>query len=760
MEGGCAAFYPSRSRPSSLRCMRCSRWAGAGLGHPRGIGVGDPQACGLPNPVPFRALPVRTWRWGRPRSLSDTSSGLGSAELHHLVSPARLEQDFNYEYVQREALRVPLIFREKDGLGIKPDRGEKLFKDESGFSENLDGEVTGMPDPDFTVRDVKLLVEMLKEVDVRAGGSLAAVSRRWGDGPQMFASRFTEDDKEYQEYLKRPPESPPIVEEWNSRAGSRRLVDVMDVNTQKGTEMSMSQFVRYYETPEAQRDKLYNTFFSPLKAEAPYTPWIWAASKGKIGLKEGLVGGFSILFCSDPITSKFMEPLEQGSKAYISSRTASTLPENGRAGVPEGLPVERRWGELPSCPHPARARGRPWAAAASPGAGRARFPVAAAASLRLPGSRRAARVFSFCAGMSAGCARLPEKGTKRARAPRSSTGAWQHRGGGSALVAGAGQASSLRRQRGRPGAAPQSRVTAGGAGRSFLRCAPRAREPPTPSGRAGAGCGSPPSRGLHGRRHGAALCVSRGCVSRPRREWGCRGARLSGQGAAEAETRPAGRQRRELSGRGTEPGCPCDCGVLWKRKLLEVSAKASRQSEREAGVRGETRNECGAGEEAGGVTAAGARDKSRPVPATLATLKRALARQEGRPRPGSQEMRDMGGGAFHGEAGLEVAPPSSEGPRRVLEGDWEGRADTGSTWRTFPRTQQPQLAGIPFPRVLGRLGLRHEIGRLEVDDLFGQGDLGPGAQEPSSSPFCFGPLGGYPAADRRKHLTFLHPTNT
>lgn len=36
---------------------------------------------------------------------------------------------------------------------------------------------------------------------------------------EMFASRFTEDDKEYQEYLKRPPDSPPIVEEWNSRAG-------------------------------------------------------------------------------------------------------------------------------------------------------------------------------------------------------------------------------------------------------------------------------------------------------------------------------------------------------------------------------------------------------------------------------------------------------------------------------------------------------------------------------------------------------------
>eukprot|EP00069_Balaena_mysticetus_P004052 bmy_04386T0 len=38
---------------------------------------------------------------------------------------------------------------------------------------------------------------------------------------EMFASRFTEDDKEYQEYLKRPPESPPIVEEWNSRADYR-----------------------------------------------------------------------------------------------------------------------------------------------------------------------------------------------------------------------------------------------------------------------------------------------------------------------------------------------------------------------------------------------------------------------------------------------------------------------------------------------------------------------------------------------------------
>uniref|UniRef100_A0A8B9RKK7 Lysine-specific demethylase 2B n=1 Tax=Astyanax mexicanus TaxID=7994 RepID=A0A8B9RKK7_ASTMX len=52
--------------------------------------------------------------------------------------------------------------------------------------------------------------------------------------------------------------------------GSRRTVDVMDVSTQKGSEMSMSQFVRYYETPEEERDKLFNVIsleFSHTKLE-------------------------------------------------------------------------------------------------------------------------------------------------------------------------------------------------------------------------------------------------------------------------------------------------------------------------------------------------------------------------------------------------------------------------------------------------------------------------------------------------------------
>lgn len=66
------------------------------------------------------------------------------------------------------------------------------------------------------------------------------------------------------------PSWPERASSLDSAPGSRRLVDVMDVNTQKGTEMSMSQFVRYYETPEAQRDKLYNVIsleFSHTKLE-------------------------------------------------------------------------------------------------------------------------------------------------------------------------------------------------------------------------------------------------------------------------------------------------------------------------------------------------------------------------------------------------------------------------------------------------------------------------------------------------------------
>lgn len=57
---------------------------------------------------------------------------------------------------------------------------------------------------------------------------------------------------------------------FNCLTGSRRIVDVMDVNTQKGIEMSMAQWRRYYETPPSEREKLYNVIsleFSHTKLE-------------------------------------------------------------------------------------------------------------------------------------------------------------------------------------------------------------------------------------------------------------------------------------------------------------------------------------------------------------------------------------------------------------------------------------------------------------------------------------------------------------
>ncbi|KAM9326298.1 lysine-specific demethylase 2A [Gastrophryne carolinensis] len=95
-------------------------------------------------------------------------------------------KDFNMRYVQEGGLRDPLIFKCSEGLGIR------------------------MPDPDFTVNDVKMFV------------------------------------------------------------GNKRIVDVMDVGTQKGIEMTMAQWAKYYETPEEEREKLYNVIsleFSHTKLE-------------------------------------------------------------------------------------------------------------------------------------------------------------------------------------------------------------------------------------------------------------------------------------------------------------------------------------------------------------------------------------------------------------------------------------------------------------------------------------------------------------
>ncbi|KAF3693941.1 Lysine-specific demethylase 2A [Channa argus] len=54
------------------------------------------------------------------------------------------------------------------------------------------------------------------------------------------------------------PDSDFSVSDVKLFVGSRRIVDVMEVNTQKGIEMSMAQWRRYYETPPSEREKLYN----------------------------------------------------------------------------------------------------------------------------------------------------------------------------------------------------------------------------------------------------------------------------------------------------------------------------------------------------------------------------------------------------------------------------------------------------------------------------------------------------------------------
>lgn len=36
---------------------------------------------------------------------------------------------------------------------------------------------------------------------------------------ELFAHRFSAEDHEYQQYQSRPPDPPPIVEDWRNRGG-------------------------------------------------------------------------------------------------------------------------------------------------------------------------------------------------------------------------------------------------------------------------------------------------------------------------------------------------------------------------------------------------------------------------------------------------------------------------------------------------------------------------------------------------------------
>ncbi|KAM5140478.1 lysine-specific demethylase 2A-like [Mantella aurantiaca] len=68
----------------------------------------------------------------------------------------------------------------------------------------------------------------------------------------------------------RMPEPEFSVNDVKTFVGNKRIVDVMDVGTQRGIEMTMAQWAKYYETPEEEREKLYNVIsleFSHTKLE-------------------------------------------------------------------------------------------------------------------------------------------------------------------------------------------------------------------------------------------------------------------------------------------------------------------------------------------------------------------------------------------------------------------------------------------------------------------------------------------------------------
>ncbi|KAF3687069.1 Lysine-specific demethylase 2A [Channa argus] len=97
------------------------------------------------------------------------------------------------------------------------------------------------------------------------------------DGRRMFdleekvnSQKFSSDRVIRMEGKGRMPDLNFTVNDVKMFVGSRRMIDVMDVSTQKGTEMSMAQWTRYYETPPSQREKLYNVIsleFSHTKLE-------------------------------------------------------------------------------------------------------------------------------------------------------------------------------------------------------------------------------------------------------------------------------------------------------------------------------------------------------------------------------------------------------------------------------------------------------------------------------------------------------------
>ncbi|MEQ2172474.1 Lysine-specific demethylase 2A [Goodea atripinnis] len=111
--------------------------------------------------------------------------------------------------------------------------------------------------------------------------------------------------------------------------GSRRIVDVMDVNTQKGIEMSMAQWRRYYETPPSEREKLYNVIsleFSHTRLEnlvkRPASVfWLIPPTSQNLGMYEDWVlsGKQGDIFLGDKCYDCQRIELQQGNTFIIPS---------------------------------------------------------------------------------------------------------------------------------------------------------------------------------------------------------------------------------------------------------------------------------------------------------------------------------------------------------------------------------------------------------------------------------------------------------
>lgn len=151
---------------------------------------------------------------------------------------------------------------------------------------------------------------------------------------------------------------------------------------------------------------------------------------------------------------------------------------------------------------------------------------------------------------------------------------------------------------GLPGVSP----VGGKKGGVELPCLPDARQRPKVSA---AGAAPPPSRLLPSQPEPWEAGTPKGLgapdiqpptwkvstENHPRR---CRGgggvggaAFRAGGGRGPGGTRLAGWPPRELSGRGTEPGCPCDCGVLEEAVKESVQRRHARESRsRSEGRRG------------------------------------------------------------------------------------------------------------------------------------------------------------------------------